>query len=327
MLLFTHLSPLLSSLLLSSPLLQLLGKRKRKANNESTLNNSDKTSSQRNKKAKTRGRPQTKSVDDAAFTAFVNDTYRELVKSNVIHAADTDAEFEDLWCSLPGEDVFELLHDFTNEDWLDPNMMKHKRINPPYQECVSREEQEAFLECYLNQKAERYPGLMCTEVESLGTTLHTNKTTTFQAGCVILPYIGEVFPEAYVPENHWTEGDCADKILSYIPVDETKCSSSRDILVSPGKKGGIAQFALTAAPRNQDFRNMNCALIGKRVKFPCGKIRVIYYLVALKDIPPNTALVWFYGFEFDFSRVKRWLTCDEIQQALQKQLRVNEESK
>jgi hypothetical protein len=314
--------------LLSLVYVQLLGKRKRKANNESTLNNSDKTSSQRNKKAKTktRGRPPTKNVDDDAFTTFVNDTYRELVKTKVIHAADigTDAEFDDLWCSLPDDDAFELLHDFTNEDWLDPNMIKHKRPNLPYQECVSGEEQQAFLQCYLNQKAETYPGLMCTEVEKLGHTLHTNSTTTFQAGCVIVPYIGEVFPEAFIPESHWTETGCADKILSYIPVDETKCSSSRDILVSPGKKGGIAQFALTAAPSNRDFLNVNCALIGKRVKFHCGKVRIIYYLVALKEIPPHTALVWFYGFEYDFSRLERWLKCNEIQHALEEQLLENE---
>jgi hypothetical protein len=258
------------------------------------------------------------------FTEYINECYVEILRDGALHcsAPGNDSDYEKLWESLPPEEEFELMPGFTNFDWLNPDHLKHKPSGSvPYQSCKTEVETQAYLQCYRQQVEGKYPGLQCTEVEKLGYTLHTNSSTHISKGGVITPYTGEVFPAAFVPSEYWADHKYADKILSYIPVDPEKYGgrSNREVVLCPGRTGGIAHFALSASNATRDYLNVNCTLMGK-VLVVDGEKRVIYFLVAIKDIPPNTLLIWFYGFAYDWKRLKYWIPTGEAQAILEQTL-------
>ena len=246
----------------------------------------------------------------------------QILKDGALHCctAGDRADYEKLWESLPPEDEFELMPGFTNFDWLNPDHVKHKAAPLPYQKCNSDAETQVYLQCYQQQVEGKYPGLQCTEVDRLGYTLHTNASTSISKGAVITPYCGEVFPMAFVPTEYWGERD-ADKILLYIPVDPEKYGgrSSREVLVCPGRRGGVAHFAVSTAKAHNDYFNVNCTLVGKVLTID-GEKRVIYFLVAIKDIPPNSLILWFYGFNYDFGKIRKWFPAIEAQSMLKTKL-------
>lgn len=181
---------------------------------------------------------------------------------------------------------FTLINECVNFDFCDPREVKNKPATAdlPYSNATLLET-EVALECLKIAGLGEYPGLLVTELDGIGKVLHTNSTTTIEPGAFVVPYLGAISPAAFSLKP---SDPGYDKLLTIIP---HKTEQRRDIVCDPSKFGGIAQFASTCSPHNEDYKNCNVILLGKKINMDSDKQRVVFFLVAIKEIPPNTALV------------------------------------
>lgn len=182
------------------------------------------------------------------------------------------------------EDRFRLIGESTAFFFCDPRECKHKSTPLPYTTPTSLETQVA-LDCLNIARDGEFPGLLVTEIDGLGKTLHTNEKTTIYPGAYVIPYLGEIAPAEFsLKPDH----PGYDKLLTIIP---HKADPRRDIVCDPSRRGGVAHFAACCSPKNQDYENCNIILLGKNLSMDDDQQRVVYFFVAIKEIPPNTALV------------------------------------
>lgn len=139
--------------------------------------------------------------------------------------------------------------------------------------------------------------------------------TLIKLGCAILSYLGKVVANDQTPK--WPDPGydmCLE--LIYHLFEPEKLSYS----INPQFNGGLAHFALSAAPSANDYEFCNAIMVCKLVTNPETKRKEAhFFLVAIRDIEAGEPIIWFYGSDYFIelekamgSKCPQWLKVKQI---------------
>jgi len=264
---------------------------------------------------------------DSKYDAFCRKMYLELKREKQLHAFQPKInKYEELGDYLQKKLNHNLICRNINPSAGDPtNFLKRKKgkeLEYGIHTNMDDGEKEAFANCIEQLEAGLIGDLWIENLPGVGQVLYTN--SIISRGCILTCYFGRYLYKSQI--DHEIEStkqiggenghDLALGVFSH------KKDSSLDTMLFPFKYGGIAQYASTCKPEDDDYLNVNCIAVPVLIQCKDG-LQVQIFLVAIKDIEPGQPIVWNYRsayFDNPLLKVDKWLTVAELSTLLKEYL-------
>ena len=266
--------------------------------------------------------------DDRNFDSFQSKAYNQILKDNQLVAF---TEISDQVCNsrkkkFQSEFNHELIFENLNVKFGNPKNHVTKNIDE-YRlfKDLNKVEKKAFSDCLKKTESGKIADIDVCSLRGINEILFVRSTIV--KGCIIMPYLGRYLNDGQskIEIEHLESLGLKSGHDLVFHCFSNKHEEECDVAIQPLCSGHLAHFAATCSPENQDWKNVNCIMMPVLMKGKSGP-QVYQFLISIKEIPPNTPLVWWYKhayFNNPRLNVKQWFNVQDLTQLLREHLNTN----